>query len=228
MSIQVSGQVGPQVSGDGVGAQPFRQGKSAELIISELHGRFYEQTVRGNVFSNGMTVTSINAATFTSATTGATATPIAGVYNPSTSIINAVILQAVLGVILTALQNTGAGPFVWMYSVGNGGLSTGTVPINRATLAAAGSQCKGLAGIALTGITNALAVLGAAALGGGNSFNIATLDTAAGFSTIYQPFVENLDGSIIVPPGGILALMATTTPVAHSAASNLIWEEVTR
>ena len=30
----------------------------------------------------------------------------------------------------------------------------------------------------------------------------------------------------IAPPGGVLALLATTTPVAHSASSGLVWEEV--
>lgn len=226
MAIQIAGQVGPQVSGDGVGSQPIRQGKSAEVIVQELHGRFYEQTYRNAMFSSGMTLTSINNATFTSATTGVTATPITGLYNPLGSGVNAVVLQAILGVVLTALQNTGGGPFVWMMNTNNSLISTGTTPVNRKTLVAAGSQCKGLSGIALTGMTGVLAFLGASALGGGNSFNIASLDTAAGFSTIYQPFVENLDGCLIVPPGGVLALMATTTPVAQSAASNLVWEEV--
>ena len=41
-----------------------------------------------------------------------------------------------------------------------------------------------------------------------------------------QGFTENFDGSLIIPPGYVLALMATTTPVAHSAVSNILWEEV--
>lgn len=224
--IQIGGQVGPQILQDGVGTQPFRQGRGGEIIAQELHGRFYEQAYRGKMFSNGMSVTAINNATFTSGTPGATCTPIAGIWNPSNSTVNAVIAQAILSLVITALQNTGGGPYVWAGSIGNGGLTLGTAPFNRKTMGSLGSQCKGLAGIALTGLTTNLAVFAAAALGGGNAFSIATLDTAAGFSTIQQPFVENFDGSLIVPPGGVLALLATTTPVAQSAASNLIWEEV--
>ena len=83
-----------------------------------------------------------------------------------------------------------------------------------------------MSGIALTGLTNNLVVRQASGIGGGNLLNIATLDTAAGFSTTQQAQVENIDGAWQIPPGGVLALLATTTPVAHSAASGLLWEEV--
>lgn len=221
------GTVGPQNNSDGnspVGG--YRQGKQGDISVSELHGRFYEQNYRGNTFSGGMTLTAINNATFTSATLGATATPIIGVWNPLTNPNNLVILQAVLSIAITALQNTGGGPFVWATSAGNGAISTGNTPFNRKTLAPSGSLAKDMSGVALTGLTTNLAVRCAAGVGGGNVFNIATLDTAAGFSTLDQPSVENIDGAWIIPPGGVLALLATTTPVAHSAASGIIWEEV--
>ena len=222
------GQVGPQNNTDGTTpVQGFRQGKQGELIASELHARFYEQVYRGNVFSGGMTLTAINAATFTSATLGATCTPLMGVWNPQNSNVNAVILAAKLSVSLTALQNTGAAPFVWAASVGNNAtLSLGLQPWKRNTLQQTGSLLKNLAGVALTGLVNNLAVVGASALSGGNAYNIASLGTAAGFTTTQAAAVEWLDGLYIVPPGGVLVLLATTTPVAHSAASTLVWEEV--
>lgn len=217
--------VGPQVSGDG--SQPIlRGGKSGEGIVSELHGRFYESNYRSAVFSGGMTLTAINAATFTSATLGATCTPIAGVWNPVASPVNLVVLQAILSVTLTALQNTGGAPYVWAVSYGNAALTLGTQPFNRKTLQQTGSQAKNLAGVALTGLTNNLVVMGSAPVGGGNAYNIASLGTAAGFSTTHMAALDTIDGSIIVPPGGVIALLATTTPVAHSVASSLVWEEV--
>lgn len=225
MGMPIEGQVGPVSVQDGSKAT-FRMGRQGEGIVGELHGRFYEQTFRGNVFSGGMTVTAINNATFTTGTLTASCTPIAGVWNPGTSEKNLVILQATLAVVLTALQNTGGGPFVWATSTGNNVISTGNVPLNRKTLAKSGSVAKDMSGLALTGLTNNLVVACASACGGGNLFAIATLDTAAGFSTTLQPTVENIDGAWIVPPGGVLALLATTTPVAHSAAASLVWEEV--
>jgi hypothetical protein len=223
--VSVKGRVGPDTLADGTEA-PVRMGKTAELVFTELHGRFYEQTVRGAVFSGGMGLTSISNATYTVGGIGATTTPVAGVYNPSTSSVNVVVLQAVLSVVMTALQATGPGGFVWATSIANPAISTGAVPFNRRTLAASGSQAKDMTNVALTGITNNVAVRGASALGGGSAYNIALLGTAAGFLTEQVAAVENLDGGIIVPPGGILTLLATTTPVAHSAASMLLWEEV--
>lgn len=224
--VAIRGKVGPDVLADGAEAKA-RQGRQAELVVTELHGRFYEQNFRSLVFSDGMASTSISNATFTTATVGATATPIAGVWNPTTSGVNLVILQATLSVSQTALQATGPGAFAWMTSIGNAALSLGTNPLNRKTLVQAGSSAKGLAGIALTGLTTNLATRFASSLGGGSAIGVAFLATQAGAQTVQAPGnVENFDGGLIVPPGGVLALMASITPVGHSAASGLLWEEV--
>lgn len=217
--------VGASTNADGT-TPTARGGRTGEAILSELHGRFYEQNSRGGVFSGGMALTSINASSFTTGTLSASCTPVAGVWNPSTAIVNLVILQATLGVTMTALQATGCGPFVWASSVGNTAISTGNTPLNRKTLVAAGSSAKDMTGVALTGLTNALTVKFGSALGGGSATSTAFLATQAGPQTQQASASENIDGSIIVPPGGVLALLATATPVAHSAVSSLIWEEV--
>lgn len=227
MGILVTGQVGIQTLGDGVTQAPLRQGRTAELMVSELHGRFYEQTFRGNLYSAGMkALTSISAVTFTTGTLGATCTPIAGVWNPLGSGKNLSILQATLGAIITALQATGGGPYAWAAAIGQSALTLGAAPLNRATLQASGSVAKDMSGVALTGLSGTLAVICASALAGGIAYNIASLATAASFHTQEANSVENLDGALIVPPGGVLALLATTTPVAHSALSALLWDEV--
>ncbi len=203
-----------------------RGGALGDLIVSELGGRFYEHNYRSGQFSGGMTATAINNATFTSATLGATCTPILGVWNPSASNVNLEILQATLQIALTAATVTGGGPFVWAASTGNAALTLGGSPWNRKTLAQAGSQAKNMAGVALTGLTNNLVVIGGSALGAGASGSFSFVGTAAGESTLLGAGgVENIDGSFIVPPGGVLALLATTTPVGHSAASSLLWNE---
>lgn len=235
-----SGQVGPQVAASSDGTNPlFRQGRQQDVIVSELHGRFYEQTFRGNVYSTGMQLTSISNATFTTATglsgtlgTAATATPIVGFWNPSSvaSGFNAVVLQASLGVVVTNATSTGCGGFIWAVFAGNtaGGISVGSqaTPVNRKTLLASGSQMKGLSGLALTGLAATGLFLSASSLGGGSAVNFSFVGTAVGDVTIGSQFTENIDGSIIVPPGGVLALFCSTTPVAHSAVSSVTWEEV--
>jgi hypothetical protein len=224
MITTVEGQVGPQVLSDGVNSA-FRQGKSGEQIITHLHGRFFEQNYRSNIFSGGMGLTSISNVIW-STQLDATAKPIVGVWNPSTSPVNLVILQAFLGVTITATTNTGGAPYVWATSTANAALTLGSTPLNRKSLVAAGSFAKDMSGIALTGLTNVPVVRGVSGLGAGSIGSFSQIDTAVGFSPSFIPSVENVDGAWIVPPGGLLALFATTTPVAHSAASMLVWEEI--
>lgn len=204
---------------------PFTAGISGAQRVLDGHGRFFDAALAGRIFHGGSTIVAINNATFTVATTGATATPIIGLWNPLTSNKYLNVLQAVIAAIMTALQATGPGGYVWTVSVGNSAITTGSTPVNALTLAATGSVAKFFAGTALTGMSGALAVLRGSALGGGSSYNAALLGTAAGFQTQQVSSVENFDGSIIVPPGGVLALLATGTPVAHSVVPGITWEE---
>lgn len=223
--VTMQGQAGPRAITDGSN-EDVRLGRTAEVIVQELHGRFYEQTVRGAVFSDGMGLTSISNATFTVGGIAATTTPVVGVFNPSTSTVNVVVIEATLGLVMTALIATGPGAFVWALSVGNTGISTGTTPLNRKTLVNAGAQAKGMTAQAVTGITNALAVKFGSSLGGGSAENVSFTATAVAMQTQQASSKELFDGSLIVPPGGVLALLATTTPVAHSAVAGIVWEEV--
>lgn len=225
MPTPVSGQVGEQILSNGVGNVPFRQIATGEQAVSQVHARYYEQNRLGRIYSGGMTLTSISNTTFTVNTLGATCTPIAGVYNPTTSLYNLVILQAFLGVTITAATNTGGGPFVWATQT-NQTITTGNVPLNRKTLLQVGSAAKDMCGVALTGLSANLVVRLASSLCGGSSANFSFVGTAVGQATPQVTAIELLDGCLIVPPGGVLALLATTTPAAHSAASGLVWEEV--
>jgi hypothetical protein len=221
----LEGQVGPRQLGDGAPA-PARLTKTGATATADVHGRFQEAALRSKLFADGMSLTSINNATFTTGTLGATATPIAGVWNPLNSGFNLVILQLRIQVINTALQTTGPGAFVWATSFGNAALTLGNAPLNRGTLQPFGSVAKGLAGVALSGLTNNLVVRDAAGAAGGPISNVSTLQTAAGLMPFTAAEIDNIDGAYIVPPGGVLALLATGTPVAISAASSLLWEEL--
>jgi hypothetical protein len=223
--VSVRGRVGPDVLADGADARA-RMDKSGALVVQELHGRFAETNYRGAVYSGGMAFASISNVTYTVATLGNTATPICGVWNPAASPVNLVILQATLGVGVTALQATGCAPFSWCMSTGNGAISTGAQPLNRKTLALAGSAARDMSNVALTGLTNNLVQRFASALGGGSNVQAAFLATQAGPVTPQVSSIEYIEGAIIVPPGGVLALLAAATGVAHSAASSLLWEEV--
>ena len=199
---------------------------SSALATVDAHSRFQESCLSGNLYSGGMTLTSIANATFTTGTTGSTATPIAGVWNPSTSGKNLVILQVKLQVINTQLQVTGCGSYQYMFSVLNTAISTGNAPLNRLTLKPTGSIAKDMSGVALTGLTTTLTVGEVAGVTGGPMSNLSTLQTAVGLIPSANASIDNIDGAFIIPPGGVFGLFCTTTPVACSAGSSILWEEI--
>lgn len=216
---------GPQQVGDAA-TITGRAGRQGDAIVSELHGRFYEANYRGALFSGGTaTLLSISNVTFAIATLGATCTPIIGLWNPLTSQVNLVVAQATLALTVTAATATGAGPFYWAASVGNGALTLGTIGFNRKSWAQ-NSVGQWFSANALTGQTNALTVRGGSALAAGAMEGYSFVGTAVGAQTALAASAENFDGSVIVPPGGILALLAANTPVAHSGCASIMWEEV--
>jgi hypothetical protein len=216
----IEGKAGPQIVYDGA-AEFLRLGKGGDLIVQELHGRFFEQAFRGALFSAGSGVTPLSANTIslTSSTT-----PIVGVYNPSTSTVNLVILQIAVSVYANTLTTpVGPGALVLASSVGNTAVTTGAAPFNRKTLASSGAQAKAFnGGVALTGLTNNLVVFDGLEIPtqGPVTYSTTTAMQLGGASVV------NVDGSIIVPPGGVLALLNTTSTTTMSAVSRMLWEEV--
>lgn len=201
-----------------------RAGQQGDLIVSELHGRFYEANYRGNVYFGGhgsLIALSANTITLT-----ATTTPILGVWNPANNTNNLVMLQASLNVVANNLTS-GAGPgvFVWAISNSNGAISTGSNPFNAKTLLASGSSARTFSGnVALTGLTNNLVVVAGSTLPSPSGLTYTTLASTALLPSYAG--TENFDGALIVPPGGVLALLNTTSSTVFSAAGRLTWEEV--
>lgn len=214
-------QVGPQVVSDG--ALPnIRSGKAGELINQPLHGQYYEQTYRGNTYSFGLSNTALVAANAIATGLTSSAQPVIGLYNPSTSLVNLVISMASIQTTTVANSAVSPGGFMWVYSAGNPGVSTGSAPINSKTLVASGSSAKAFAvSTALTGLTNNLAVFRAS--------GISTINAAGPATAIHQPTgqsTEYVEGSIIVPPGGVIALMNQVSTTTMSVSVSIVWEEV--
>ena len=212
--------VGPQTLSDGSNGG-LRSGRDGSLVISQAHGRLTEAVMRGTVFSIGCATTALSATTIT---LSATATPILAVWNPAASPVNLVMLQAGLQAFANTLTTpVGPGAFVWAGSVGNAALTLGSAPFNRKTMTAAGSQARGFpGGVALTGLTNNIVIFEGADFSTQGPLTYSTttaMQVGAGG-------VQYFDGSLIVPPGGILALLNTTSTTTVSVAGRLVWEEV--
>ena len=200
-----------------------RLGNLGDLIVSECHGRFYEQNYRGNLFTGGMTLTALSANTITLT---ATTTPILGLWNNTSNTVNLVVLQASLQIVPNNLTSGAApGALVWATSIGNGAISTGNSPLNAKTLSTTGSQAKFFTpSVALTGLTNNLVIQVGADIPSPSGLTYTTL----GSTTIMPPVggVQNFDGGLVVPPGGVLALLNTTSSTTFSVYGRILWEEV--
>jgi len=201
-----------------------RSGQFGDLIVSPLHPRYYETAYRDNMFFGGHTALAALSANTISLT--ATTTPILGLWNPSSNTKNLVLTYASLNVVANNLTS-GAGPgvFVWATSLNNGAISTGSTPFNCKSLLASGSNGRFFAGsTAVTGLTNNLVIVRGAAFPSPGGLTYTTLASTSLLPSYYG--VENFEGSLFVPPGGVLALLNTTSSTVFSAVGSLTWEEV--
>lgn len=218
-------QVGAQTNATGNPTQ--RGGKGSDGIVSELQGRLYQSTYDGNTYRGGSTsVVALSANSITSATS-ATGAPIVGLYNPLGSGKNMVLVQAFLAAFANTLTApVGPGAFIWLVGTGQSALSLGASPINAGTLQASGSVGKVFGGgVALTGLTGAMAVAFPADFQNSTALTHGTI-TATNATLSSQGGVANYDGSLFVPPGGVLGLYNTTSSTTFSAVAGLLWNEV--
>lgn len=219
----IEGHTGPSNTGDGFSV-PMRLGRNGDQIVTQLHGRWYEQNFRGSLFSFGTTaITALSANTITLT---ATTTPILGLWNPPGSGVNAVIIKAFLAAkINTVTTPVAPGAFVWAASGPNNALTLGSAPINRKLLTTGGSNVKAYtAATALTGLSTNLVIFDTAHftdfanLTSGTIANTAQLQSFGG--------VQEIEGAMIVQPGYVLALLNTTSTTTYSYTGSLMWEEV--
>lgn len=210
----IQGQVGPTSTQSAApGSNPtVRLGQLGDLVVSELHGRYYETTYRGSTF----TLSVATAAAITAYTGGAGGTPQLAVYNPSNSGKNFVVLQASYANVVAA---SAAGTVTWGLYYGPTAAITQTTltyPVNNATLNRVGSASQCFTNVALTSST---ALTNVQPLG---QYYWAT--AAGAFST--APQLAVIDGSIIIPPGTMIALGGSAALTSATWIGSLTWEEV--
>jgi len=210
----IQGQVGPSStqSVQPGATPPIRMGQLGDVVVSELHGRYYETTYRGSTF----TLSVATAAAITAYTGAAGGTPQIALYNPANSQKNAVILQASYANVVAA---SGAGTVTWGLWYGPTTLitqTTTTAPVNNLTLNKSGSAMVGFTNQALTSST---ALTNVYPLG---QYYWAT--AAGAFNT--APQVALIDGAIIIPPGTMIALGGTAALTSATWYGSLTWEEV--
>lgn len=198
---------------------PALQGKQGELLNSELHGKFYTQNYRQNMFyaANAVAGGSLVVATATSYTG-------LGLWNPAGSGKNVVLVRA------TAVPTTAAGTgttvgYMWTQ---NAGSALGTAaPLSATTPITA---TRGSCNLNLpTGQGNSvvIAVSAATLTTGGTLFIPSGVAAGTGAITVPNTFLgltEYFDGSIIVNPGTFFGIGLAVASTGTWNCS-FMWEE---
>jgi hypothetical protein len=201
------GQIGKQV-GQNVQAGA---GEYAEMLVSELQGRYYEQVYRGNVFFAASGAVATTSGGLTSSST----TPFI-LYNPFGSNKNLVILEILSSVVLPAQT---AGNFqVWLV----GCLSpTQVAPANVGALTVYSALLG--AGTPAVGKAYSVGTLPTTPVVIRNLGVLQTLSSTTGAVAFSAMFKDEVAGALVVPPGIIIA---TQTSAAMSLATSMTWVEV--
>ena len=191
------------------------------LPVAETNGVLYQPNYDGKLFTFGLSNTALVAANAIATGVTATAQPVLGLYNPANSGKNLEIRRAIVNTTTVANTAVSPGGFMWLANAAPGTISTGSTPINLKSLSAAGSVAKVFAiSTALTGMTGSLTVLRASPI---QSINAAGAATAVTLTT--SPSEELVEGSIIVPPGMVVALMNQVSTTTISVGVGLTWAE---
>lgn len=222
LALPAEGRAGLRVLSDG--AQDFfRQGREGALIVNDGAARYGEATSRNTVFTittaaAGTTVVAANASPV--AAGGAT---ILSLYNPIGSGKNLEVIKVYCNIIS---GTTAAGGMVFnvasnqnITAVQNNGGSAGVGPIPN-FIGAGASVARAFTQTALTGGVGSMTLF--RAVNGAVPFAAAAAATTVGLNAL-----DEVEGSIIVPPGGVLTIadVAIGTTVAVQAA--MTYREVT-
>lgn len=189
-----------------------RSGQLGDTIMSELHGRYYETTYRGNSFLLSVST----AAAVTAYAGGAAGTPMLAIFNPTGSGRNAVINKVSVGNVVAASAAGTVSFGLWFGTTAAITQATTVAPWNMGTQLQSGSVMTGFRNVALTS--------GSAA---NNVIPIASYywATAAGVALVNNGVVD-LEGAIIIPPGSYAALGGSAALTSATWIGSIQWEEV--
>lgn len=207
----IQGSVGqPSTTSIQPGTTPtMRQGQLGDVIVSELHGRYYETAYRRNLF---------NAATQTGVTTTVgLVTSYSGLAltNPTTSTVNLVLNKVGYGVSASPAADmvVGLAFNTSTTAVTQGG---GTITPRNNFLGGATAQ-----GLVSTGTGTAMTLPSAPIY----SHFLGVIGTTAAAGAMQSGFVD-LEGAIILPPGSYACIVTSTASAATSFFGSFQWEEV--
>jgi hypothetical protein len=206
----IQNQVGPIATNQSISPgilAPMRAGNMGDAIVSELHGRYYETTYRRNTFSGATQTGQTTSAGLTTAFVGLCLS------NPIGSPVNLVVMKHGY-TFLVAFAAASAIGLAYGYNAA-------TAPTQGAVITPKNNFLNGPNGYGLLTTTSTLPTAATIQhlLGAGLTGAITT--APGGLDNIVD-----LEGSVIVPPGGYVVTYTSTASGATGAFYSFTWEEV--
>lgn len=195
-------------------------GKQGDMIVSQLHGKYYTQAVRGNVYYASSAAAGIVNTIFSNAT-------FLGLllWNPQGSGKNLSLIKCNVAMDTQASTAASGWGYAWLNNTGSGVATAAPISGFTAITATRGNAVVGVSGqgssVALvgSGATFTTALLWGRAAAFGSSTGAITTQTVPAMMT------EDFDGMMIVPPGTVFAVTSSILS-GVTAVSTLFWEEV--
>lgn len=214
---EIGTYVGPIIGADGRGAGRFRQGRDGGLVTADAHGRLYEQTSRGKVFSVQTALTGTTIVAGNVAPPAAAAATVLTLSNPVGSGVN---LEILLGFLLHISGTPGAGGWTWCTAN-----AVGTTVITAAVNATPQPMLT-------SGGNSVASAWTQTALTAGPLHKAARLLPSAQFAgaiaatTPGQSVVDIVDGGLVIAPGWIVTLAPPATGTTHVVVAGIVYAEV--
>ena len=205
--MQLTTIVGPQASaGAGSTVQNARSGAAGELVVQELHGRYYETAVRRSLFSGANLAAVTTSAGFATTATGFCLT------NPIGSTVNLVLNKVSYGTIVAQTTALILGIMTGYNTATAVTQSTPLVPLSNFVGSPAGAGLIASSYVMPTAPTRL--------------FLLDTLTTGALTVSPQGGKIVDLEGGIVIPPGGYAAFYTSAASVATSLVFGMQWEEI--
>lgn len=202
-------KVGPDYGGTGT-FKPFTAGITAAQRMNDAHGRYFDTTMRGNVFS--LNVNGAAATAFVGASGG---TPLIGIYNPANSGKMYSLLGVSLGLRTSGSTTAAATPFNLWGGPSVAPTGTRTNPTSLSSLTTSGSNALGFVNTAMTGSTAINQI-----------YPLGTYYWASAAGAVIASNFVDLMGLAIAIPGNLLAVGAAIVVTTAAYDATVIWEEI--
>jgi hypothetical protein len=190
-----------------------RLGNMGDAIMSELHGRYYEATYRKSMFT-GATQTTIATATSAGLTISVTGLPV--LYNPIGNTYNVVLTK--VGYSFLLAQPSAAS----IIGIATGFNATTAVSGTLTSVSPKNRFLNGPAPTALMYFSSAITLPTTPTL----DIVLGYVGTGAITTNTNVPSNFDLEGSLILPPGGYAQLYTSAASAASSLLCSFQWEEV--